>query len=354
MPDPLTLSVDAMGGDHGPEVIVAGVSLAAERLRERAPRFLLHGDKARVEAEVGRHSALKGACEVRHTNHVIAMDEKVAKALRGGRGSSLWNAVAAVKAGEAHAAMSAGNTGALMAISRWQLKMVEGLERPAIVASWPTPKGFTTVLDVGANVESDGAELVEFAILGEAFFRALHGKAQPVIGLLNVGAEEAKGHQEVKEAQRLLRELDLPLTYHGFVEGNDIAKGTVDVVVTDGFTGNVALKTAEGMARFFATTLKESLTSSPAAMAGALLARGALGRLRNQLDPSTVNGGPLLGLKGIVVKSHGGADAKGTANAIRIAADLAGSRYLAETEANMARFLSALPARTPAAVEIAA
>ncbi len=336
-----------MGGDHGPPVTVAGVALALERLADRSLRFLLHGDETALKAELTRHKAAAAACEVRHSDAVIAMDAKPAQALRGGRGSSLWNAVAAVKSGEAQAAVSAGNTGALMAISRWQLKMVQGLERPAIVASWPTPKGFTTVLDVGANVESDGAELVEFAILGEAFYRAVHGKERPVIGLLNVGAEEAKGHQEVKEAQRLLRELDLPLTYHGFVEGNDIAKGTVDVVVTDGFTGNVALKTAEGMARFFSSTLREALTSSVSAKAGALLARGALGRLRNTLDPSTVNGGPLLGLKGTVVKSHGGADAKGTANALRIAADLGRSRYLQDIEANMAGFLSRVAERQP-------
>lgn len=333
-----------MGGDHGPPVVVAGAAAALERMAGRDLRFLLHGDEASIRQQLGRHPALKARAEVRAASSVIAMDAKPSKALRGGKGSSLWNAVDAVRQGEAHAAVSAGNTGALMAISRYQLKMVAGLERPAIVASWPTAKGFTTVLDVGANVESDATELVEFAILGEAFYRAVHGGARPTIGLLNVGAEEAKGHQEVKEAARLIRETGLDLNFVGFVEGNDIAKHTVDVVVTDGFTGNVALKTAEGMARFFSGTLREALTSSPAAKAGALFARGALKRLKNQLDPSTVNGGPLLGLRGVVVKSHGGADAKGTANAIRIAADLAASRYLPEIEANMGRFLAAAAA----------
>lgn len=340
-----------MGGDHGPPVTVAGAALALERMAGRDLRFLLHGDEAALTAELARHKAIAGRCEVRASTSVIAMDEKPAKALRGGKGSSLWNAVDAVRRGEAQAAVSAGNTGALMAISRYQLKMVQGLERPAIVASWPTPRGFTTVLDVGANVESDATELVEFAILGEAFYRAVHGGARPSIGLLNVGAEEAKGHQEVKEAAKLLREIDLDLNFVGFVEGNDIARGTVDVVVTDGFTGNVALKTAEGMARFFSTTLREALTSSTSAKAGALLASGALKRLKNQLDPSTVNGGPLLGLKGVVVKSHGGADAKGTANAIRIAADLATSRYVEEISANMARLLSAIALQQPISAE---
>lgn len=338
-----------MGGDHGPSVIVPGVALAQAKLVDRRLKFLLHGDEAAIRAELDKHGAACPICEVRPASSVIPMDAKPAKALRGGRGSSLWNAVQAVKDGEAQAAMSAGNTGALMAISRWQLKMVDGLERPAIVASWPTSRGVTTVLDVGANVESSPEELVEFAILGEAFFRAVYGKAQPSVGFLNVGAEEEKGHQEVKEAQRILREIDLGLNYHGFVEGNDIGKGTVDVVATDGFTGNVALKTAEGTARFITGELRGALTSSLSSKIGALLAKGALGRLRERLDPSSVNGGPLLGLKGIVVKSHGGADAKGTANAIRIAADLARSDFLAEIERNTAGLMRALASREPAA-----
>ena len=280
---------------------------------------------------------------MRHADKVIASDEKPAQALRRGKGSSLWNAVEAVKSGEADACVSGGNTGALMAVSKLRLRTMGGIDRPAIVASWPTLRGVTAVLDVGANIDCDARMLVEFAILGEAFHFAVHGRkdgsgGRPSVGILNVGSEEAKGHEEVREANRLLRAARLDLDYRGFVEGNDIGVGSVDVVVTDGFTGNVALKTAEGMARFFSRTLKATLTSGPFATAGALVASTALGRMRARLDPSSVNGGPLLGLKGTVVKSHGGADAAGVANALVIAAELAASDYLAQIERNLAAF----------------
>jgi glycerol-3-phosphate acyltransferase PlsX len=250
--------------------------------------------------------------------------------------------VEAVRAGEAHAAVSGGNTGALMAISRLLLRMAGGLDRPALVASWPTTRGITAVLDVGANIECDAEQLVEFAIMGEAFYRAVHGAAgsRPTVGLLNVGSEDQKGHEEVREANQLLREIDLDLDYRGFVEGNDIAKGAVDVVVTDGFTGNVALKTGEGLARFFSDEIKAAFTSSLMAKLGALLAAGALRRMRARLEPP--GGAVFLGLRGIVVKSHGGANARGLADAIRIAADLAQSDYAAEAARNMDRLGAAL------------
>ena len=350
MPQSLVISIDAMGGDHGPSVVVPSLKRAAERLQGKDVRFLLHGDEARITAGLKHIGDIAARCEVRHTDQVIAMDEKPATALRRGKGSSMWNAVEAVKKGEAHAAVSAGNTGALMAISKLLLRMAApGLDRPAIVASWPTSRGITAVLDVGANVQSDAAQLVEFAIMGEAFHQAVHGSEKPTVGLLNVGSEDVKGHEEVREAQTLLREGGFDIDYRGFVEGTDIAKGTVDVIVTDGFTGNIALKTAEGTARFISDLMKEALTSSPLSKMGALLAMGALKAMRARIDPNSLNGGPLLGLNGVVVKSHGGADAKGFANAIKVAADLAASNYAERIARNLERLDIAI--HTPPAAE---
>jgi glycerol-3-phosphate acyltransferase PlsX len=225
-----------------------------------------------------------------------------------------------------------------MAISKLILRMsAPGLERPAIVASWPTFKGHTAVLDVGANIGSDAEQLVEFAIMGEAFQTAVRGTVRPTIGLLNVGSEDMKGNEQVKEAHAILRDGPFDLNYYGFVEGDDIAKGTVDVVVTDGFTGNIALKTAEGTARYISALLREALTSNLQAKLGAAIAMPALKKMREKIDPSAINGGPLLGLNGIVVKSHGGADAKGFGNAIRIAVDLARSDYMTKVGANLGK-----------------
>ena len=330
-----------MGGDHGPSVIVPGVALALQALAGRDVRFLIHGDAAKIDAELAKAPLVKAACEVRHTALKIASEEKPAVAMRRGKGSSLWNAVEVIRKGEADAAVSGGNTGALMAISKLLLRMTGGLDRPAIVASWPTMKESTAVLDVGANIECDAEQLVEFAIMGAAFYRAVHGQGrQPTVGLMNVGSEEQKGHEAVREAHQLLRDLDLDFAYHGFVEGDDIAKGTVNVIVTDGFTGNVALKTGEGLARFFAEELRTAFTSSLTAKIGGFLAQTTLRRMRDRLTPP--GGGPFLGLNGIVVKSHGGADARGVADAIKIAADLAASDYAAEAARNMERLSAAL------------
>ncbi len=321
--DPLVISIDAMGGDHGASVIVPGVLQAARTVAGRDLRFILHGDAAAIEAALGPAGRESGLCEIRPAQGVVAMDAKPAHAMRRGKGTSMWNAVDSVRTGEASAAVSAGNTGALMAISRLLLRMVGDLDRPALVANWPTLQGVTSVLDVGANIVCDADRLVEFAIMGSAFHRAVHGVVRPTVGVLNVGTETEKGHEEVRGADRILREQPSDLDYRGFVEGDGIAKGVVDVVVTDGFTGNVALKTAEGLARFFRAELRRTLTGDLLATTGAFIASSALRRMGARLDPSSVNGGPFLGLNGVVVKSHGGADARGVANAVGMAGALA-------------------------------
>ena len=248
-----------MGGDHGPSVVIPGVVRALGELPEDV-RILLHGDEPTLTAGLAKHPAAARRIEVRHAERVIGMDEKPAQALRRGKGTSMWNAVEAIRAGQAQVALSAGNTGALMAISKLILRMAVDMERPALVASMPTPRGVTTFLDVGANVDCDAERLIEFAIMGEAFHRAAHGVPRPTVALLNVGSEEMKGHEEVREAHRVLREGKLDLDYRGFVEGDDITKGVVDVIVTDGFTGNVALKSMEGALRFITAELRGALT----------------------------------------------------------------------------------------------
>jgi glycerol-3-phosphate acyltransferase PlsX len=332
--EPLVISIDAMGGDHGPSVVIPAVAHAAAR----APltvRFLLHGDERAIVAELARCKALAERATVRHAERIIAMDEKPAQALRRGKGTSMWNAVEAVREGEATAALSAGNTGALMAISKLLLRMSADLERPALVASLPTPRGFTTFLDVGANVDCDAERLIEFAIMGEAFHRAAHGVPRPTVGLLNVGSEEMKGHEEVREANRILREGGFDLNYKGFVEGADLTGGAVDVAVTDGFTGNVALKAMEGAARFITQELRHALTGDLRGTLGAALARPALRRFRDRLSPPPA--APLLGLNGMVLKCHGGASEAEYAHAVRVTVDLARSDFAGEIERNMRR-----------------
>ena len=340
--DSTVISIDAMGGDHGPPVVVPGLALGAETWRARGVRFLLHGDQARIDAELAKAPAAREFCEIRHTDKMIAMDAKPAHAMRRGAGSSMWNAIESVKMGEARAAVSSGNTGALVAISRMILSMVGHLNRPALVGMWPTLKGPCSVLDVGANVDSDAERLVEFAIMGAAFHRALYGVEQPSIALLSNGREEQKGSEAVKAADKLLRENGLGLNYQGFVEGDDLSEGSVDVVVTDGFVGNVALKTAEGVGRYVLAELRDALTASWIDKLGAAIASGAFRRLRARLDPSSVDGGPLLGLNGVVVKSHGGTNAKGSANAVRVAVDLAQSDCAADIQRNLQQLTAAL------------
>jgi glycerol-3-phosphate acyltransferase PlsX len=347
MTDDLVLSIDGMGGDHAPDLVVEGVEIAARR-SPRA-RFLIHGDAAQLSALLDRHPQAKAASEVVPAEKSIGMSVKASQALRQGKGSSLWNAVEAVKEGRAHAIVSAGNTGALMAISMFRLRTMEGVHRPALTTRWPNAKGgYTVMLDVGANVEADGEQLVEFAIMGEAFARAVTGVDRPTVGLLNVGAEEQKGHEEIRAAAQLIRDARVDLNFQGFVEGDDIAKGTVDVVVTDGFTGNIALKTGEGTARLVGQFLREALTGGVMAKLGALIAYPALRKLSKRMDPGTFNGALFLGLNGLVVKSHGSANGRGYAAAIGVAEKMAISHYREEIVSNLERLARAAE---PAKVE---
>ncbi|WP_430913168.1 phosphate acyltransferase PlsX [Methylobacterium sp. sgz302541] len=323
MSQSVRISLDAMGGDHGPSTVVPGAAIARERHPETS--FLLFGDEAVLGPLVEAEPRLKGAVEIRHTAVSIAMDEKPSQAVRQGRGkSSMWKAIQAVKDGEADAAVSAGNTGALMAMSKICLKTMAGIERPAIACLWPTVRGESVVLDVGATIGTDAEHLVEMAVMGAAMARIVFDIDRPTVGLLNVGTEEMKGNEAVKEAARILRETEIAtLAYHGFVEGNDLGKGTVDVVVTEGFTGNIALKTAEGTAKQIGSYLRSAMSRTLMAKIGYLFARQAFTALREKMNPSRANGGVFLGLEGIVIKSHGSENAQGFAAAIDLAHDMA-------------------------------
>ncbi len=333
-----------MGGDHGVSATVPGLALALKHLPGDV-RFLLHGDQAQIGPELARNAELARRSEVRHTDKVISSDEKPANAVRRGKGASMWNAVESVKAGEAAAAVSSGSTGSLMAIARLVLRMAVPMERPPLVVPWPGLKGVTTFLDAGANIECDAERLVEFAILGEAYHRVAYGVARPKVGLLNVGSEDMKGHEAVQQAHAILKSGRLDLDYHGFVEGDDLSANLVDVVATDGFTGNVALKTGEGSARYITEELRAALTSSLTAKIAALLARPALRRFKARITPTPA--APLLGLSGLVVKCHGGADAKDFGRSVGLAAELAASDLMNQIERNMSR-LGAAPEGAPA------
>ena len=320
----LTVSVDAMGGDAGPGIVITALMRVAQRHPE--VKFLLAGDEAVLNGLLSRHPRLKDRVQVRHAPDRVAMEDKPSHVLRRGRETSMWRAIEAVEKKDAEVAVSAGNTGALMAMSMYQLGTIEGISRPAIASIWPTLRGQTVVLDCGANVSATAEQLVDFAIMGEAFAHAILGLDRPSVGLLNVGTEEQKGNDGVKEAAAILRAATagaLPMAFHGFIEGNDIAEGTVDVVVTDGFTGNIALKTAEGTAKLVGQFLRRSLKRSLLGQIGAFIASGALNTLRRRLDPRAANGGIFLGLGGVVVKSHGGTDAIGFASALDMAITMA-------------------------------
>ncbi len=322
MGNSVKISLDAMGGDNAPKMVFDGAELLLERLSDI--EFLLYGDQAVIEPMLRNYPRLKAVSTICHCDVVIRMDEEPSTALRRGRGkSSMWQSIEAVKNKEAGVTVSAGNTGALMAMSRFCLKTMANIERPAIAAIWPTKTGESIVLDMGATIGADSQQLIDFSILGSALAQILFDKKRPTVGLLNVGVEEMKGVEEVRTAGRILRSANLPfLDYAGFVEGNDVGKGTVDVVVTEGFAGNIALKIAEGTANQITSFLRDAMKRTWRTRLGYLLAREAFVSLKESLDPRKHNGGVFLGLNGLVIKSHGGTDGDGYASALEMAYDM--------------------------------
>ncbi len=341
------IAVDAMGGDEGIAVMLAGVARA--RRRFEGMEFILVGDEAQIREGLKNHPNLTAASEIVHASDVVASEEKPSAAIRRAKTTSMGIAIDLVKKGQAGAAVSSGNTGALMAMAKFCLRTMANIERPAIAGIWPTLKGESVVLDIGANIGADSQQLLDYALMGGAMARALFEIERPTVGLLNVGVEEVKGLEEVKEAARMLREANLgTIDYAGFVEGDDIGKGTVDVVVTEGFSGNIALKTAEGTARQIAGYLRAAMGRTLMARIGYLFARGAFNTLREKMDVSRANGGVFLGLNGIVVKSHGSADANGFAAAVELGYDMVRNRLLDRIEADLDLF----HARNPKAASL--
>lgn len=339
-----------MGGDFGPEVVVPGAALALKELP--GAKFILFGDERRINPVLQKYPVLAAVCTVRHTEKMIGNDEKPSAALRAGKDSSMRLAIEAVKNGDADCIVSGGNTGALMAMSKLILKNMPGIDRPALASIFPTMKGTTTVLDLGANIACDAEILVQFALLGSVYARVVRGVPNPTVGLLNIGSEEMKGHDHLRAAAAILSSVEFPGSYHGFVEGNDIPYGTVDVVVTDGFTGNVTLKVVEGVSKLFSQFTKEALNSTLMSKIGAMLAYPALKNLKRRMDPRLYNGGMFLGLDGICVKSHGGSDDVGFCSAIKVAANLVehgfNKRVALEIEnlMNQESFISSLSAQS--------
>lgn len=325
----ITIAIDAMGGDLGVDMTIPGAS----RSLEKSPntKFLLFGDEAKIRPVLSGYPALKTASEVIHTDHAISSDEKPAVALRKGRNSSMRLAINAVSDGKADCVVSAGNTGALMATAKMVLKCLPDIRRPAIASVMPTKndtkEGRVVMLDLGANLACDSEVLVQFALLGAVYSKVVEGNTSPTVGLLNVGSEDVKGHEDLRSAAAILNRVKFAGTYHGFVEGDDIPLGTTDVVVTDGFTGNIALKTAEGVAKLSGMYMKQAFKSSLFAMIGGVFARRALMAAKAKVDPRLYNGGMFLGLDGVCVKSHGGTDEIGFANALGVAYNLADNQF---------------------------
>ena len=343
----ITIAIDAMGGDQAPDMVLKGADMALQRHPDL--NFLMFGQEDAIRPLLAKLPKLAQAVSFQHTSEVVLGDAKPSLALRAGRQSSMRMAIDAVADGRADGIVSAGNTGALMAMSKFVLKTLPGIDRPAIASFFPTQRGESVMLDLGANVECDAENLVQFALLGNAFARTVLGLVEPTVGLLNVGSEEVKGNDAVRAASLRLRSTWSPIRFYGFVEGDDIAAGTVDVVVTDGFTGNIAVKTAEGTAKLFSEFLASAFHYSLLAQVGYLFARGALRKLRVRIDPRRYNGAVFLGLGGIAVKSHGSTDALGFANAIGVAVDMKVNGFLDKTRDDLARLYQATSIPQPAA-----
>jgi glycerol-3-phosphate acyltransferase PlsX len=348
MPQKVRIALDAMGGDIGASVVIPGAAISLTRHPDT--EFLLFGNSAVIEAQLANHPALKAASRVIHADVAVSMHDKPSQALRRGRKtSSMWLAIDAVKKGEADVAVSAGNTGALMAMARFCLRMLPGIDRPAIAAVWPTVRGDSVVLDLGATIGGDAHHLMTLAVMGSAMARVLFDLERPTVGLLNIVVEEIKGHEEIREAAELLRGLNLPqLEYIGFVEGDGIGKGAADVIVAEGFSGNIALKAAEGTARQINEFLRAALSRTWRSKIGYLFAKNAFKELRDKLDPNKSNGGVFLGLNGIVVKSHGGTDAEGFAYAVDVGYEMVRYDLLTKINQMLDRGGSALASVPPA------
>jgi len=332
------IAVDAMGGDEGVRVMIEGAALA--RRRHDRFKFLLVGDETRIKAALDKHPNLRGASEILHAADVISGEDKPSQALRRAKTTSMGMAINAVKTGEAGAAVSGGNTGAMMAIAKLALRTMPGIDRPALSAMLPTlGDNDVVMLDLGANTECDAANLVQFAIMGAAYARIVHGLEAPRVRLLNIGTEEIKGTDTLKDAATLLKRAadDLAISFDGFTEADKVCRGDVDVVVTDGFSGNIALKAIEGTARFVADLLRRSFASSLRSKVGFLISRPATELLRDHLDPNNHNGAVFLGLNGVVVKSHGSADALGVANAVAVTARLLEENITERISADLGR-----------------
>jgi len=335
-----------MGGDRAPGMVVKGAEIALQRHPD--VHFLLFGEQDEIRPLLAKLPHLAKSVTLQHTSDVVADDAKPSLALRTGRQSSMRMAIDAVADGRANGVVSAGNTGALMALAKFALKMLPGIDRPAIASLFPTRRGESVMLDLGANIECDEENLVQFALMGDVFARTVLGLVEPTVGLLNVGSEDLKGNDAVRAAAALLRDMVTPIHFYGFIEGDDIAAGTVDVVVTDGFTGNIAVKTAEGIGKLFGEFLEAAFRHSLPARIGYLFARNALRKLRMRSDPRRYNGAIFLGLSGIAVKSHGSTDAFGFANAIGVAIDMKVNGVLDKIRVELARLNQAPSAPEPA------